>query len=852
MNMTFEPMVAAIFGGWELLLILAVTLVLIGLPLLVALIIYFIVRANRPGNSQPVPGQPAAPVVPAAAPLPTKTVVMARQCPQCQAALAPDASEGLCPACLLQRGFATEGAPSSQAAFVPPSIAELAPLFPQLEILECLGRGGMGAVYKARQPRLDRFVALKILSPEKQNDPQFAERFEREARVLARLSHPHIVSVFDSGVAQGRYYLLMEFVDGLTLRQVLQPGKLSPAEALQLVPQICDALQYAHQQGIVHRDIKPENILLDKQGQLKIADFGIAKIAGLEAPGLSLTGVRDVMGTPHYMAPEQVEQPQSVDHRADIYSLGVVFYEMLTGELPLGKFASPSTKVQVDVRLDEVVLRSLEKEPARRYQQASQVKTDVETIAGTPPRFAPAPLAAAGNAAANSGLLTAPAAALMVVGGLKLLNAVVGTVFLAGISGWLGHFFGNLFGLGGLLGLWGPLAIFSVVFLKVLPGCFMMFGGWQMLQRRSYGWSIAAGILAIVSCSLLAFPIGIWALIVLARDDAKAMFGVPVGGASSSSSGLGTGFMWIALALLGGLMVMVITLALTFMSVHKAAAGSSLAGGPPLEILTPQQLQQAGLTRVEDEFHKDFSQSFPLGAAGRFSVDNVDGRINIHGWSSNLVVVTAVIHGKSAAGVEAVTINIDADASHLGVHTKLPSGRNTNHNFWDWLQPSPGEATVDYTIQVPRDAHLAGVSSVNGHIDVEGVAGDITASTVNGKTQITGAAHDLKLSTVNGQIRASLNELGRGQTVSLDAVNGRIDLELPENASAKFSVTSVNGSIASQFPPLKAKKEFPIGNDLNGRLGDGEAKVQINVVNGTVHLLKSPARSGPVLPERTD
>jgi hypothetical protein len=173
---------------------------------------------------------------------------------------------------------------------------------------------------------------------------------------------------------------------------MLEAGHLSPREALAIVPQICDALQFAHDEGIVHRDIKPENILLDKKGRVKIADFGLARLlSGREsAPASSagdapvslerLTCTGQVMGTPHYIAPEQVERPLSVDHRADIYSLGVVFYEMLTGELPLGRFAPPSHKVQVDVRLDEVVLRSLEKEPERRYQQASQVKTDVEQI----------------------------------------------------------------------------------------------------------------------------------------------------------------------------------------------------------------------------------------------------------------------------------------------------------------------------------------------------------------------------------------------------------------------------------------------------------------------------------------
>jgi len=282
---------------------------------------------------------------------------------------------------------APDGTVVAKPARPVPRLEEIAPHFPQLEILECLGHGGMGAVYKARQPKLDRLVALKILTrghDPKVSDTEFAARFQQEARALARISHPDIVAVYDFGEAGGYHYLLMEYVDGLTLRQLLQTHKLSPEQALAIVPKICEALQFAHERGIVHRDIKPENILLDKQGEVKIADFGIAKILGPEATGAGLTGAKDVIGTPHYMAPEQVEKPQTVDHRADIYSLGVVFYEMLTGELPLGKFPPPSRMVQVDVRLDEVVLHALEKSPERRYQHASEVKTDVEKISATP------------------------------------------------------------------------------------------------------------------------------------------------------------------------------------------------------------------------------------------------------------------------------------------------------------------------------------------------------------------------------------------------------------------------------------------------------------------------------------
>ena len=267
--------------------------------------------------------------------------------------------------------------------FEPPTIARLAELFPALEIIEFIGAGGMGAVYKARQEGLDRVVALKILPEEFGHDVKFALRFTREARTLAKLSHPNIVSVFEFGNIDDTHYFLMEFVDGSTLRDVVKARQLSPEHALAIVPHLCDALQYAHDKGVVHRDIKPENILMAADGSVKIADFGLSRILGNESQQDQLTGTHQVMGTPRYMAPEQFEGFHGVDHRADIYSLGVVFYEMLTGELPIGRFAPPSEKVEIDVRLDEVVLRTLEKEPKRRYQRASQIKSDLQSITST-------------------------------------------------------------------------------------------------------------------------------------------------------------------------------------------------------------------------------------------------------------------------------------------------------------------------------------------------------------------------------------------------------------------------------------------------------------------------------------
>jgi predicted Ser/Thr protein kinase len=253
--------------------------------------------------------------------------------------------------------------------------------------MEELGQGGMGMVYKARQLKLDRLVALKVLPPETAGDPAFAERFGREARALAKLNHPNIVTVHDFGQAEGQSFFIMEYVDGANLRQRLRKERLAPPETFRIVAQVCDALQYAHDEGIAHRDIKPENILLDQKGRVKIADFGIAKLLARKTVEYTLTGPWQVMGTLNYMAPEQLENPLAVDHRADVYSLGVVFYEMLTGELPLGRFALPSQKAPVDARLDEIVTRAMEREPGRRYQQVSELGAALAALAApTSPR----------------------------------------------------------------------------------------------------------------------------------------------------------------------------------------------------------------------------------------------------------------------------------------------------------------------------------------------------------------------------------------------------------------------------------------------------------------------------------
>lgn len=280
-----------------------------------------------------------------------------------------------------------EAQANAAQAWKAPAAADIAYLFPGYEVRSLIGRGGMGAVYEARQLDLDRKVAIKLLPMETSLDEGFVQRFQREARAMARLQHPGIVSVYQFGTARdGRLYFVMEFVDGMTLHDLIHSGHLTVAQALEIVKQVCEALAYAHEEGVVHRDIKPSNILVDKKGRVKVADFGLAKMARTaksEAASLMHTQTGHIMGTPDYAAPEQMRGGNEVDHRADIYSLGVMFYEMLTGEVPRGLFVPPSEKTGTDTRLDKVVLRALHENPAKRYQQATQLRDEVtKTQAG--------------------------------------------------------------------------------------------------------------------------------------------------------------------------------------------------------------------------------------------------------------------------------------------------------------------------------------------------------------------------------------------------------------------------------------------------------------------------------------
>ncbi|MFO0875847.1 MAG: bifunctional serine/threonine-protein kinase/formylglycine-generating enzyme family protein [Gemmataceae bacterium] len=309
-------------------------------------------------------------------------MMKAVMCSVCQSPIPEMAPEGGCPQCLARLALRSVHRPRF-GRFTPPAALKLATCFEGLEVLSLLGSGGMGAVYLARQTRLDRPVALKILPPELADDPLFAERFLREAQALARLNHPFIVRVYDTGQAGPYLFILMEYVEGASLRDLIGQGKLDPVEAMHFIPQLCEALQYAHERGVIHRDIKPENVLVDLEGKIKITDFGLAKLALGSDPGPShLTDAHTRMGTQGYMAPEQMANSSTVDGRADIYSLGILFYEMLTGCLPSPDYRPPSHLSDVDPAIDRVVVRTIKHSPDERYQEAAEVQRDVERIAG--------------------------------------------------------------------------------------------------------------------------------------------------------------------------------------------------------------------------------------------------------------------------------------------------------------------------------------------------------------------------------------------------------------------------------------------------------------------------------------
>lgn len=263
---------------------------------------------------------------------------------------------------------------SGWAPQIYPTPLELTQMMPggiyQFDLL--IGQGGMGAVYRGQQMNLGRAVAIKILHRFHGADYAYAERFRREAQALAQMNHPNIVSVYDFGVIGDYLYYVMEYIEGTDLYQSMSLGLMTQERVFEILPEVCDALSYAHSKGIVHRDIKPANILIANDRRVKVADFGLAK--RFDQQGTMLTQSNMAMGTPDYAAPEQYDSKAVVDHRADIYALGVVLYQMLTGSVPRGSWQAPSVVVNCDPRLDAVIVRALKPDRFQRFPSAADFK----------------------------------------------------------------------------------------------------------------------------------------------------------------------------------------------------------------------------------------------------------------------------------------------------------------------------------------------------------------------------------------------------------------------------------------------------------------------------------------------
>ena len=317
---------------------------------------------------------------------------LSKSCPQCSGELPAQATEGLCPRCLMTEALQSTGPKSSSVTkastgpWQPPAAEELQKLLPQYEITMLLGRGGMGAVYRGRQISLDRPVAIKIISNVlDEADASYGERFKNEARAMAKLNHPGIVAVHDYGeTSNGILYIVMEYIEGTDVaRMIAKQKRLHTEHAMAITAHVCDALAYAHERGIIHRDIKPANIMVSNDGVVKVADFGLAKMTQSGESGLTQSGM--AMGTLHYMAPESLMLGSAADHRADIYAVGVMLYQMLTGKVPHGMFELPSMQIPgLDPRYDAIIAQAMREDRDIRYQSVRELRQGLDNILTQP------------------------------------------------------------------------------------------------------------------------------------------------------------------------------------------------------------------------------------------------------------------------------------------------------------------------------------------------------------------------------------------------------------------------------------------------------------------------------------
>lgn len=265
--------------------------------------------------------------------------------------------------------------------FVPPKVEELQEQFPHLEILSFIGHGGMGTYYRARHPKLDRFAALKLLPVNPATDAGLIADFKKEAKAMARLNHTNIIAIYEFMETETTLCLLMEYVEGDIFERLINTRYFDLSEILAIITQVCAALEHAHNNGVIHRDLRPGNTMLDQKGLVKVGDFGLARLMGEELFRRKMTETNLAMGTMDYVAPEQLEAGHPVDHRADIYSIGMMIYKLLTRVLPRGSFVVPSKLVpSLDPRIDDLVIRCLQRNPDNRFQRVTDLWTEVNDL----------------------------------------------------------------------------------------------------------------------------------------------------------------------------------------------------------------------------------------------------------------------------------------------------------------------------------------------------------------------------------------------------------------------------------------------------------------------------------------
>jgi len=387
--------------------------------------------------------------------------------------------------------------------------------FDGYRVEEAIGQGGMGAVFKATQLSLNRPVALKLLAQNLASDDQFLERFHREAAVLSRLAHPNIVTVIDRGEVDGRPYLVMEYIEGTNLRQVMQDGPLPSGEALKVVSSILAALEHAHGQGIVHRDIKPENVLLAQGGIVKVADFGLSRLLGPEDT-TRLTRTNIALGTYEYMAPEQREKARDADERCDLYAAGVVLYEMLTAELPIGRFALPSRRRpdECDARIDRIIEKSLEKDPEERYQSAQSMGDAVSQVLDRPSETeAPAPARGTGEIPSS----LSPVRFEHHIGNVAAIDRLLGNLLYVVGFAW---FVWAVFEIRHLAATYPDIGFALLLF--VFLGCLWFLGGWwfrwtgKALRKHNPAAPASQAVLCFIAAlTVLLIPFAVYGLWVL-------------------------------------------------------------------------------------------------------------------------------------------------------------------------------------------------------------------------------------------------------------------------------------------------------------------------------------------------